>query len=94
MPEPDVPEFYVDQFTVSLGAFGGAMTFGLTAPHPAPGQMQPPKDIVRLRMSLEHAKIMAMILRRQVKAFEEQFGVPINIPRQVYNGLGISQEDW
>lgn len=90
----EIPEFYVDQFTVSFSAFGGSMTFGLTAPHPAPGQMQTPRDIVRLRMGLEHAKVMAMLLKRQIKAFEEQTGIVIAIPRQVYNGLGLSQEDW
>ena len=34
-------------------------------------------------MSLEHAKVMTMLLKRQLKAFDEQTGVPINIPRQV-----------
>lgn len=70
------------------------MTFGLSDPHPSPNQMQPPQDTVRLRMSPEHMKVMTMLLKRQLKAFEEQSGVPINIPRQVYNGLGLSQEDW
>jgi hypothetical protein len=45
-------------------------------------------------MSLEHMKVMAMLLKRQLKAYEEQAASPINIPRQVYNGLGLSQEDW
>lgn len=45
-------------------------------------------------MSLEHVKVMTMLLKRQIKAFEEQTGVSINIPRQVFNGLGLSQEDW
>jgi len=94
MAEPEVPEFYVDQFLVTLGAYGAAITFGLTAPHPTPGQMQPAQDRVRLRMSLEHVKVMTMLLKRQTKAFEEQTGATINIPRAVYNGLGLSQEDW
>lgn len=91
---PDLPEFYIDQFTVSLGPFGGTMTFGLSPAHPSPAQQQAPQEIVRLRMSLEHAKVMTMLLKRQIKAFEEQTGVAINIPRQVYNGMGLSQEDW
>jgi len=89
-----IPEFYIDQFRVTLGAFGAAMTFGVSDPHPNPGQIQPAQDTVRLRMSLEHAKVMAMLLKRQIKAFEEQTAISINIPRQVYNGLGLSQEDW
>lgn len=91
---PDLPEFYIDQFLVTLGAFGATMTFGLSFPHPSPGQSPQPQEIVRLRMSLEHAKVMTMLLKRQIKAFEEQTGVAINIPRLVYNGMGLSQEDW
>lgn len=93
MPEPDIPEFYIDQFRVTLGPFGGVLTFGLSAPDQGPGQAQHQQDLVRIRMSLEHIKIMAMILKRQMKSFEEQ-AVPVNIPRQVYNGLGLSPEDW
>jgi len=94
MPEPEIPEFYVDQLRINFGAYGAAATFGLTAPHPSPGQVQPPRDLVRLRMSLEHAKVMAMLLRRQLKAFEERTETPVNIPRAVYNALGLSPEDW
>jgi hypothetical protein len=94
MPEPGVPEFYVDQLVVSFGAYGVAITFGLTPPHPTPSQTPQSQELVRLRMSLEHVKIMTMLLKRQVKAFEEQTGITINIPRAVYNGLGLSQEDW
>jgi hypothetical protein len=56
--------------------------------------MLPPRDLATVRMSLEHMKVMAMLLKRQLKAYEEQAASPINIPRQVYNGLGLSQEDW
>ena len=93
MPEP-IPEFYVDNFTLTITPFGGAMTFGLNAAHPSPGQSQSAQDAVRLRMSLEHAKLMTMLLKRQLKAFEEQAGGQIVIPRQVYNSAGLSQEDW
>jgi hypothetical protein len=91
--DPEVPEFYVDQFTVTAGTYGLAMTFGLTPPHPAPGQTIPPREIVRLRMSLEHAKVMAMILRRQLKRYEEEMA-PINLPMKLASSLGISPEDW
>lgn len=92
--EPEIPEFYVDQFTVTAGVFGVAMTFALAPPHPAPGQQVSPKEVARLRMSLEHAKVMTMLLRRQLKRYEEESGAPINIPMRVYTGLGISVEDW
>jgi hypothetical protein len=93
-PESEVPEFYVDQFVMTVGAYGVAVTFGLTPPHPAPGEVPRARDLVRLRMSLEHVKVMAMLLKRQLKAFEEQAATTINIPRAVSNGLGLSPEDW
>jgi hypothetical protein len=94
MAQDDVPEFYIDQFRVTCSAVGSAMTFGLNPPHPSPGQSEMARDTVRIRMSLEHAKIMAMLLRRQLKSYEEQFALEIPLPRQVYNNLGLSQEDW
>ena len=48
-----------------------------------------------VRMSLEHAKVMAIILRKQLKQFEEQLGAEIPLPLQVYQQLGVSpKEDW
>ena len=48
-----------------------------------------------VRMSLEHAKVMAIVLRKQIKSYESQTGVDIQLPQQVYQQLGISkQEDW
>jgi len=44
-------------------------------------------------MSLEHTKIIAMMLRKQLKNWERE-NVEIAIPHSVYNGLGLSQEDW
>jgi len=89
----DVPDFYTDSFRVTFGPFGSAMTFGLNPPHPSPGQQELPRDVVRLRMSLEHVKVMTMILKRNLKAYEDQMGV-ITIPREVFRGLGLSPEDW
>lgn len=91
---PDLPEFYVDQFTTTAGVYGVAITFGLSTPHPSGVPQVPAKEVVRLRMSLEHAKVMALLLRRQLKRYEEETGAIINIPMRLYNGLGISPEDW
>jgi hypothetical protein len=97
MPDSEerLPEFYIDQFRVTTGAFGVAMTFGLTEPHPTQGGVpRSAEEKVRIRMSLEHAKIMTMLLRRQLKGFEEQFGINIQVPPGVYTGLGVAEEDW
>ena len=90
---PDIPEFYVDQFRMSVNPYGTAITFGLATPHPPSGQSQV-NDTVLLRMSLEHVKIMTIILRKNLKAYEEQSQAPINIPRAIMNQMGLSPEDW
>ena len=90
---PDVPEFYVDQFRMNLSPYGAAVTLGLTSPNPTTGQAQM-QDTVLVRMSLEHMKVMAMALRRNLKAYEAQTQATVNIPRAVLNQLGLSLEDW
>jgi hypothetical protein len=93
--QTNVPEYYVDTFRMTSGAYGLTITFGVSPPHPSPGgQVTPAKDLVMLRMSLEHAKVMAMVLRRNLKNHERQSGAPINLPPQLYTQLGIALEDW
>lgn len=88
----EVPDFYVDQCRINVQPFGGSLTCGLSPTSQIPGQMQI-RDVVTLRMSLEHMKVMTMLLRRQLKTYEEQAGV-VHIPQQVYNSLRLSPEDW
>jgi hypothetical protein len=90
---PDIPEFYVDQFRMGITPYGAAITFGLASPNPTTGQPQT-QDNVLIRMSLEHMKVMAMLMKKNLKAYEEQFQVQIPLPRQIMNQMGLSNEDW
>jgi hypothetical protein len=92
--QASVPEYYVDSFRMTSGAYGLTITLGVSPPHPSPGQVNPSKDLVMLRMSLEHAKVMTMVLRRNLKNHERQSGAAINLPPQLYTQLGIAAEDW
>ena len=88
-PEP----IYTDGVQVGCAPFTIALIFTVSA-SPARGA-QPPQTVADLRMSPEHAKVMAMILRRQLKDFEEQLGRPIPVHPQVMKQLGLSPtEDW
>jgi hypothetical protein len=89
-----VPEFYADAFQVTVSPFGVNMTFSLRDPHPSAGKLVPGTDMARVRMSPEHAKIMAMMLIRQIRNYERDSGIKIAIPAQVYTQLGIAEEDW
>jgi hypothetical protein len=87
-------DVYADQFTVSVGPYGVSITFSLTQPHPAPGQPPQRRDLVTVRMSLEHTKVMAMILHRQLKNYERENSIEIPIPYSLYQQLGLAPEDW
>ena len=93
--DDELPDIYSDQCIITVGVFGISMTFGLNEPHPAQGGV--PRAAVekaRVRMSLQHAKVIAMMLRRNLKRYEEQTATDIQIPQDVYAGLGIAAEDW
>ena len=96
MPDAnDVPDIYADQMQISVGTFGVSITFGLSEPHPPIGG--PPSAATpqaRVRLSLHHAKVIAMLLRKNLKSFEEATGTDIQIPQRVYASLGIAEEDW
>lgn len=86
---------YVDQFTLAAGAYGIALNFKKSSPKPiAPGSIPSADDIGTIRMSLEHFKMMAFIIKRQVDEIEGQLGVEISIPVQLMNALKIAPEDW
>jgi hypothetical protein len=94
---PDVgsaPDVYADQFIVSVNVWGVALSFIKGPPHPAPGQAPQGDPQATIRMSLEHAKVTAMILKRQLKQYERESGTEIPIPHAVYNAMGLSDEDW
>jgi hypothetical protein len=85
---------YADGAQVSVSPF--TVTLMLTvAPPGASGGTVPPTKVGEVRMSLEHAKVMAIVLRKQLKSYEESIGGQIALHPQVWNQLGLSrQEDW
>jgi hypothetical protein len=94
---PDIPDFYVDRVKLTVTVFGVNFTFGLGNPHPeSPGNntIADVIEMVRLRMSLEHAKIMTMILKKQIKQYETSTQTEIAIPKSVLEALALTEETW
>lgn len=88
----EVPEFYSDAVEINLTM---PWTVALTFAVRSTDAERKPTSVARIRMSPEHAKVMAMLLRRQLKKYEEGSGTPINLPADVYAKLGlVSFEDW
>ena len=90
----EVPDLYADAFQVTITAFGGNLTFSRREAHPVATRQQVLKELVTVRMSVEHLKVMTMMLRRQVKEYEEHVGSPIRMAPELYQQLGIAEEDW
>jgi hypothetical protein len=88
-----VPEIYCDGAQVGLSPF--TAIFSLTMQPAGQNVGVAPIRVANVRMSLEHAKVLAIMLRKQLKTFEGQMGAEIQLPAQVYQQLGLSrQEDW
>ncbi len=86
-----VPDLYADAVQIGLGPFGIVLMLGMQAGQPGAPQVR----VANVRMSLEHAKVLSILLKRQLKQFEEQMGEDIPLHPQLYTQLGISKtEDW
>ena len=89
----DTPDLYADGVQFGVSPFTVVLAFTMQ-PTGQTGTM-PPIRVANIRMSLEHAKVMAILLRKQLKGFESNQGTEIPLHPQLYQQLGISrQEDW
>ncbi len=87
-------DVYSDQFMVTTTAFGANLSFYVNTPHPEQTKPVAAEKLATIRMSIEHLKVMTMIIVKQVKKMESDTGVKINLDRRVLNSLGISPDDW
>ena len=93
MPEPI--DTYSDEIGVNIGPFGAVLNFSASSQHAArPGEVLPGSRVASIRMSLEHLKVMAYVLRKQIRDYEQHAAIQIPIPQTVLNGLRIGREDW
>jgi len=89
----DEPLLYSDGIQIGISPFTVSLSFTVAPAAQAGAQL--PAPVATIRTSLEHAKVMAIVLRRQLKQFEEQLGTEIPLPPQVFQQLGVSpKEDW
>lgn len=95
--ERDKIDIYFDRMQLTVTIFGVNMTLALSSPHPDKlddESVADMKDVATIRTSLNHAKIMTMLLRKQLKQYEEKSGSKIFIPVDVYEGLKLNEADW
>ena len=87
---------YCDAVQVSLSPFDVVLHLCQRTTVPgAPHLPSTPNQVGCVRMSLEHAKVMSIVLRKSLKCFEDTLGCPIQIHPEACRVIGISlEEDW
>lgn len=81
-----VPEYYTDSVNFTTNIYGFTLEFGAMV-----GQDDPPRPLVRVKMSPQHAKIMSLLLRKNVLEYERRIGTVI-LPEGLYQDLGITDD--
>jgi hypothetical protein len=81
-----IPEYYTDSVNFMTNIYGFTLEFGMMQ-----AQDDPPRSLVRIKMSPQHAKIMSLLLRKNVQEYEKRIGTII-LPDGLYQDLGISDE--
>jgi len=92
MPEP--LDAYADSISVTLNPYGVSLSFLLSPAHQDPSKPIPPTPVATIRMSVEHAKVMVLVMKRYIQNVEQQGGVEARVPAFILNQLGLSLEDW
>jgi len=81
-----VPDYYVDSVNFATNLYGFMLEFGVMQ-----SQDEPPRAVARVRMSPQHAKIMSLLMRKNVQEYERRVGTII-LPEGLYHELGITDE--
>lgn len=86
--DPDFLDIYADSLNINIGIYGISIVLGrikgdLTQPTTTPTAV--------VRMSPELAFVLAQLLRKNLKLFQEDIG-RINVPDRVIEALGIERE--
>lgn len=95
--QADIQDIYFDRVQVTATLYGVNITFNLSEPHPTQedkeGSLPRTKSLLTARTGLTHAKVFAMLLKRQLKAYEKDVG-EINLPDEVYESLKLDKNNW
>jgi hypothetical protein len=87
-----VPEYYSDSIRIGVGPYGIVFELGLQGMQDTPMSERPPtKRLAIVRMSPQHALIFSKLLEKNMAVYQEKVG-HIELPRQIYDELGIEPE--
>ncbi len=87
-----VPDIYADRFSLGLGAYGAVFQWGLTEGDPSElvaGEVTKANTVAIIRTSLLHSKVVALLLLKNIREWEESVGIEIQIPDDIIKQLDI-----
>ena len=82
----DVPTYYANTLAVGISPYDLSMIFGLRV-------RQEGQPVARVIMSLEHALVMIMVLRRSLREHVRGTGVTPRVPDDVMRDLQLNEEE-
>jgi hypothetical protein len=91
---PATPDIYCNAVQMGISPYDLTIELQLNSP---PKEKEALEGVVvgKVRMSLEHAKVFAIMLRKHLKGYEDQTGGAIRVHPDLLKELGISrEEDW
>lgn len=86
----EMREEFSDVFETHINPWSVAITFGRRATK----ETEDHHFGVRMRMPLQQAKALAVLLLRAIRSYEQQTGADVDLPREVLDSLSIAPEDW
>ena len=86
----EMREEFSDVFDSHINPWSAVITFGNRATKPEEDNHY----TVRMRMPLQQAKALAVIMLRNIRQYERAAKVEIELPQAVLDGLGIAADDW
>ena len=92
-PEDNYSEMtddFSDVFQLHINPWSAVITFGRRATKPTEDN----RYTVRMRMPLQQAKALAVMLLRNIRSYEQETGADIDLPDEVLKVLKIAPEDW
>jgi hypothetical protein len=84
--QADVPSYYANSVAVGISPYDLSMVFGLNIPNQVKSQ-------ARVVMSLEHAVVMVMVLRRVLREHVKRTGITPTVPGEVMRDLQLDEEE-
>lgn len=93
-----VPDVYADFCEISTNLWGATLLFSQSVQPPEieveKGQSRQKAELKAVvRLSVLHAKVLTMLLKRNIRSWEAANG-PLSISAEALNQMGLSWEDW